>query len=50
MAKKESKELVSAEPSGFLTPFEEAERWFEGGLQKAIFFTGSPVVAQVKNH
>ncbi len=34
MAKKESKEVVKTEPSRFLTPFEEAERWFEEAFRR----------------
>lgn len=34
MAKKKSKELVKAEPSWEISPFEEMERWFEGFFRR----------------
>jgi HSP20 family protein len=38
MAKKETREVVKAEPSRAITPFEEMERWFDEAFRKPFSF------------
>ncbi len=40
--KKEEKELIRTEPSRFLAPFEEMERWFEDVFRRRIMPTWFP--------
>ena len=40
MTRKESKALVESEPARGLTPFEEAERWFESALRRPFSLFG----------
>ena len=42
MTKKESKELTKSEPMRSLTPFEEAERWFEAAFRSPFSIFGQP--------
>jgi hypothetical protein len=40
MPRKESKELVKGESARELTPFEEAERWFESAFRRPLSLFG----------
>ena len=40
MTRKESKELTKSEPMRGLTPFEEAERWFEAAFRRPFSLLG----------
>jgi HSP20 family protein len=40
MTRKESKQMVQSEPAREVTPFEEAERWFEAALRRPFSLFG----------